>query len=168
MPEYTPSAPLRTLPPSHSPGPDRRRRTRDVLPEILDVGIGDSASTDSAIREKSPLGKAIGSRPEFKRVDWVWDSKLYSYKLQDTSEIGLDTVHGYIFHVRRIFDPENKYRHTVVDIKSKLLRECLQDVIGDVRESASLMKYRDSIRIFCFCKFPCPFKSCHLISFLLC
>lgn len=44
----------------------------------------------------------------------------------------------YIFHVRRTFDCEVKYRATVVDIRSKLWRECLQDVIGNVR-GASLV-----------------------------
>lgn len=73
-------------------------------------------------------------RPEFKRVDHVWDNNLHSYKLQDTAEVSPDTQYDeYIFHVRRSFDWEGKYKNTHVDIKSKLLRECLQEVMGNIK-----------------------------------
>lgn len=73
------------------------------------------------------------TRSEFKRVDWVWDSTRYTYKLQDTTETNADDKYdGYVFHIRRTFDHEGKYLRTFVDIKSKLLRECLQDVIKAV------------------------------------
>ena len=73
------------------------------------------------------------TRPEFKRVDWVWDTDRYTFKLQDTAKASTDSQYeGYVFHVRRTFDHEGKYRRTFVDIKSKLLRECLQDVIKNV------------------------------------
>lgn len=75
-----------------------------------------------------------GTRAEYKRVDWIWDNSLYTYKLQDTTEMTADSQYNeYIFHVRRTFDCEGKYRQTYVDIKSKLLRECLQDVIGNIK-----------------------------------
>jgi hypothetical protein len=35
--------------------------------------------------------------------------------------------------VRRTFDWEGKYKATVVDIKSKQLREVLRDVIGNIK-----------------------------------
>jgi len=38
-----------------------------------------------------------------------------------------------VFTVRRQFDWENKYKNTVVDIKSKLLREALQEIMKDVK-----------------------------------
>lgn len=72
------------------------------------------------------------SRPDFKRVDWVWDTANYTYKLQDSVETSSSTQYdGYVFHVRRIFDPDGKYRKTTIDIKSKLLRESLQEVMGN-------------------------------------
>ncbi|OAA46148.1 ATPase, AAA-type, core [Metarhizium rileyi] len=73
-------------------------------------------------------------RIDYKRVDSIWDRSLYAFKLQDTAKMTTNSKYDeYIFHVRRTFDSEGKYRSTVVDIKSKLLRECLQDVIGNVR-----------------------------------
>ncbi|KAK3290551.1 cation channel-like protein [Chaetomium fimeti] len=71
---------------------------------------------------------------DYKRVDQVWDDTIHNYKLQDTAEGTVDAQYEeFIFHVRRTFDWEGKYKATVVDIKSKLLRECLQNVIGDIK-----------------------------------
>lgn len=39
----------------------------------------------------------------------------------------------YVFQVRRKFDWENKYQSTVLDIKSKALKEALKDVMHDVK-----------------------------------
>ena len=79
-----------------------------------------------------------GTKIDFKRVDWIWDTDLYAHKLQDTADMASSQYDEYIFHVRRTFDCEGKFRATFVDIRSKLLRECLQDVIGNVR-GASLV-----------------------------
>ena len=119
------------LPP---PGPPRRRGRRGFQTrppsDLKDPYFSDDQSSKNGKNEKSKPG----SRPEFKRVDWVWDTNLYTFKLQDTAETSNDSQYSeYIFHVRRTFDCENKYRETYVDIKSKLLRECLQDVIGNVQ-----------------------------------
>ncbi|KAI1206073.1 uncharacterized protein F4807DRAFT_453669 [Annulohypoxylon truncatum] len=79
-------------------------------------------------------GKAAIQRLEFKRVDQVWDSQIHNYKLQDTAENASNSQYDeYLFHVRRTFDWEGKYKTTIVDIKSKQLREALQDVIGSVK-----------------------------------
>ncbi|RCI08865.1 hypothetical protein L249_4982, partial [Ophiocordyceps polyrhachis-furcata BCC 54312] len=87
--------------------------------------------------EKKTASKKV--KVDFKRVDWVWDSSLYTYKLQDTAQMSLNSLYDeYIFHVRRTFDCEGKLRATLVDIRSKLLRESLQEVIGNVR-GASLV-----------------------------
>jgi len=78
-------------------------------------------------RHKSP-------RMDYKRVDQIWDTSIHNYKLQDTAEGAADAQYDeYLFHVRRTFDWEGKYKQTVVDIKSKLLRECLQDVMGNIK-----------------------------------
>ncbi|OAA67111.1 aaa family ATPase [Niveomyces insectorum RCEF 264] len=85
-------------------------------------------------RRMSKHRRSKGSIMDFKRVDQVWDSTIHNYKLQDTAEKVVDAEYeGYLFHVRRTFDWEGKYKHTIVDIKSKLLREVLQAVIGDVK-----------------------------------
>uniref|UniRef100_A0A1Y1K6Y8 AAA+ ATPase domain-containing protein n=1 Tax=Photinus pyralis TaxID=7054 RepID=A0A1Y1K6Y8_PHOPY len=90
------------------------------------------AMPNDTTRSKSKSRKE--RKVDYKRVDSVWDSTLYTFKLQDTAEVTTNSKYDkYIFHVRRTFDSEGKYRNTVVDIKSKLLRECLQDVIGNVR-----------------------------------
>ncbi|KAL8408299.1 hypothetical protein RB594_006918 [Gaeumannomyces avenae] len=74
------------------------------------------------------------ARLDFKRVDQVWDNNIHAYKLQDTTETSTDSQYDeYIFHVRRSFDWEGKFKQTLVDIKSKLLRECLQDVMGNIK-----------------------------------
>lgn len=73
-------------------------------------------------------------RPAFKRVDWVWDTKLLCFRLQNTAKRTKDTrFDGYVFQVRRHFDCKGVYRHTEVDIKSKELRDCLKEIIGDIR-----------------------------------
>ena len=73
-------------------------------------------------------------RLDYKRVEQVWDNSIHNYKLQDTAESTADNMYeDYLFHVRRNFDWEGKYKATFIDIKSKLLRECLQDVMGNIK-----------------------------------
>ncbi|KAI5917688.1 hypothetical protein F4810DRAFT_640519 [Camillea tinctor] len=91
---------------------------------------GNSHTTAKGRRGK----KEVAQRLDFKRVDHVWDSQLHNYKLQDTAEASHNSQYDeYLFHVRRTFDWEGKYKATVVDIKSKQLREALQDVIGNIK-----------------------------------
>ncbi|QPH04701.1 hypothetical protein C2857_001917 [Epichloe festucae Fl1] len=111
--------------------PTRESSTRPISPGPLagsrgnPLGNGKSDSHHDAQREK---------KLDYKRVDAVWDSKLFAFKLQDTADMAANSKYGgYLFHVRRTFSSDGKYRATSVDIKSKLLRECLQDVIGNVR-----------------------------------
>lgn len=76
----------------------------------------------------------VPQRLDFKRVDQVWDSQIHNYKLQDTAVNDDQSQHNeYLFHVRRTFDWEGKYKATVVDIKTKQLREALHDVIGNIK-----------------------------------
>ncbi|KAI9807435.1 MAG: hypothetical protein M1833_000180 [Piccolia ochrophora] len=75
-----------------------------------------------------------GSKLEFKRVDQLWDRSIHNFKLTETAEdkdaVGYDQ---YIFTVRRNFDWENKYTDTVVDIKSKTLKEALNEVMDGIK-----------------------------------
>lgn len=60
--------------------------------------------------------------------------QIHNYKLTDTKEDEDAAVYDqYIFNVRRRFDWEGKYKSTVVDIKSKLLKEALNNVMDGVK-----------------------------------
>lgn len=75
-----------------------------------------------------------GSNADFVRVDQLWDSSIHNYKLTETAEdADADEYDQYVFTVRRKFDWENKYTDTVVDIKSKPLKEALTHVMGAVK-----------------------------------
>lgn len=75
-----------------------------------------------------------GSKVDFVRVDQLWDSSIHNYKLTETAEdADADEYDQYVFTVRRKFDWENKYTETVVDIKSKPLKEALTYVMGAVK-----------------------------------
>lgn len=117
------------LPP---PGGDRHRRGSNPLGG---EGLFDNGGEPSSLGSKASRGgKAGAQRMEFKRVDQVWDSQIHNYKLQDTAEGTINSSYdGFLFHVRRTFDWEGKYKATIVDIKSKALREALQDVMGNIK-----------------------------------
>jgi len=98
-------------------------------------GSGDSTESADGDRQHGEKSrKHRGTKLDYKRVDQVWDNAIHNYKLQDTAEGATDAKYDeFLFHVRRTFDWEGKYKATLVDIKSKLLRECLQEVIGDIK-----------------------------------
>lgn len=100
----------------------RRRRADSPMPKSKQRGGGSA--------EQDKKSKKI----DYKRVDQVWDSTIHNFKLQATAESNSEAKYdGFCFHVRRTFDWEGKYKATMVDIKSKALRECLQDVIGNIK-----------------------------------
>lgn len=75
-----------------------------------------------------------GSKVDFVRVDRIWDSNRHNYVLKPTAEDpDVGEYDQYVFQVRRKFDWENKYQNTVLDIKSKALKEALKDVMNDVK-----------------------------------
>lgn len=64
----------------------------------------------------------------------MWDSSIHNYKLTETADDpDADEWDQYIFTVRRKFDWENKYTETVVDIKSKPLKEALNHIMEGVK-----------------------------------
>ncbi|KAK5175429.1 uncharacterized protein LTR77_000568 [Saxophila tyrrhenica] len=83
-------------------------------------------------KSKSKPGKGSFST-KFKRVDQLWDTNLHQFKMKESAEEDESEFADYAFLVRRTFDWENKYRDTVVDIKSKLLRSALWDVLKDCK-----------------------------------
>ncbi|KAF4982054.1 hypothetical protein FZEAL_2241 [Fusarium zealandicum] len=140
------TAPPPPVPPPISPGRRRPgsppRGLPPPPPRSTPGGEDTSDESDDDLsgskKKKAKKGKK-NKHPAFKRVDQVWDNHIHNYKLQDTAETDGDAQYeDFIFHVRRTFDWEGKYRATLIDIKSKLLRECLQDVIGNV-EGVSLV-----------------------------
>lgn len=95
-------------------------------------GAAVPTSTVDGLQPETKLVQLPNS--EFKRVDQVWDSDVRSYKLQDTAHDSLDAKYdGYLFHVRRTFGARGRHDHTFVDVKSELLREALQEVMGEIK-----------------------------------
>ncbi|KAL8965519.1 MAG: hypothetical protein Q9197_006476 [Variospora fuerteventurae] len=95
---------------------------------------------DEALRKALKIGKdkgkkkKRGSKVDYVRVDQLWDSSIHNYKLTETAEdADADEYDQYVFTVRRKFDWENKYTDTVIDIKSKPLKEALTHVMGAVK-----------------------------------
>ncbi|OTA63306.1 hypothetical protein K449DRAFT_394593 [Hypoxylon sp. EC38] len=118
----------------HAPPPGGRGRRLPHDDLGLDDGMSRGNQNRSSKLKNRRNGKSAVQRLEFKRVDQVWDSQIHNYKLQDTAENATNSQYDeYLFHVRRTFDWEGKYKTTIVDIKSKQLREALQDVIGSVK-----------------------------------
>lgn len=72
---------------------------------------------------------------KFRRVDLVWDSERYTFELQSSRKKRAESrSDDSLFDVRRTFDQDGKYRATFIDIRSKLLREGLQDVMKHVND----------------------------------
>ncbi|KAK4097689.1 cation channel-like protein [Parathielavia hyrcaniae] len=120
----------------HDPPRARRGLPRSGGRANLNLGGIDPSllGLDPKQQKKDKKKRQKATKLDYKRVDQVWDDGIHNYKLQDTAEGTVDAKYEeFIFHVRRTFDWEGKYKATIVDIKSKLLRECLQDVIGDIK-----------------------------------
>jgi hypothetical protein len=75
---------------------------------------------------------------EFKRVDQVYDMKIRDWKLVESNQDAKDEF-DCVFTVRRRLNWEGKYQETQVDIKSKVLRNCLQEVFKECK-SISLVE----------------------------
>ncbi|KAF7946081.1 uncharacterized protein EAE97_005119 [Botrytis byssoidea] len=126
-----PPATIWNLPPPPPPAnplhPDARRQA--LRRKLLMDG------RKEAVKSKKDKGKKKrGSKLEFKRVDQLWDSTIHNYKLTDTAEDEESSEYDqYLFNVRRTFDWEGKYKATVVDIKSKLLKEALTEAMDGVK-----------------------------------
>ena len=70
---------------------------------------------------------------QYKRVDQLWDTSIHNYKLKESAEDDESEFAEFAFLVRRTFDWENKYRDTVVDIKSKQLKTAMIEVMKDCK-----------------------------------
>lgn len=114
-------------------------RRRGYLGHGGNVRIGqrqvlDEVKKTSGSKTKTTEKKTKDSKPAYFRVDQLWDTSRHNWNLTQTSEKqGEDEYGKYIFHVRRKFDWEGKYDSTVVDIKSKTLKEALKSVMGECK-----------------------------------
>ncbi|RAK89868.1 AAA family ATPase [Aspergillus costaricaensis CBS 115574] len=84
--------------------------------------------------QKSKGRKKAASKIAFKRVDQLWDNTIHNFKLTETvDDPDANEWDQYLFTVRRKFDWDNKYLETVVDLKSKYLRDALSKVMDGVK-----------------------------------
>lgn len=104
-----------------------------------------SSSTKKSSRSKSTKRDAAAKDAlTYKRVDQLWDSSIHDYKLKESAEVLEGEFNEFAFLVRRTFDWEGKYTSTVVDIKSKVLRAVLAEVMKECK-SVSLETEEPSI-----------------------
>ena len=81
--------------------------------------------------QRQPNLRRSSSKPQYFRADELWDDEVHAYKLTETvAATDQDEYGECIFHVRRRFDYDGKYIETVVDIKSKVLRNILGAVMS--------------------------------------
>ncbi|KAL4975245.1 hypothetical protein BDW66DRAFT_72999 [Aspergillus desertorum] len=96
--------------------------------------LGDALGDAQKGYSQRKLAKKAGSKMAFKRVDQLWDNTIHKYKLTETvKDPDANEWDQYLFTVRRKFDWEGKYMETVVDLKSKHLREALGKVMDGVK-----------------------------------
>lgn len=94
-----------------------------------------ASATATATKLDKPVKK---NALEFKRVDQVYDMKIRDWKLVESNKETKDEF-DCVFTVRRRLNWEGKYQETQVDIKSKVLRNCLQEVFKECK-SISLVE----------------------------
>ncbi|RMZ37845.1 AAA family ATPase [Aspergillus flavus] len=105
---------------------DGRRRNRNRKRNSSD-GQADG-------QRKSKGRKKAASKIAFKRVDELWDNTIHNFKLTETvDDPDANEWDQYLFTVRRKFDWDNKYTETVVDLKSKYIRDALAKVMDGVK-----------------------------------
>ena len=112
------------------------------------IGKKPNKSKPARTITQSPKGTSKSTKKGvptvFKRVDQIWDSTIYNFKLKESEEDDNSEFAEYAFLVRRTFDWENKYKATVIDVKSKVLRAALQEVMKGCK-SVSLEAEEPSI-----------------------
>jgi hypothetical protein len=104
---------------------------------LANLKLQQSAASTTATATK--LDKPVKKNAlEFKRVDQVFDMKIRDWKLVESNLDAKDEF-DCVFTVRRRLNWEGKYQETQVDIKSKVLRNCLQEVFKECK-SISLVE----------------------------
>jgi hypothetical protein len=116
------------------PGDDITTQVSKILGTLKLKHAAASAAVSTTKLDKPIKKNAL----EFKRVDQVYDMKIHDWKLVESNTDQKDEF-DCVFTVRRRLDWEGKYKETQVDIKSKLLRNALQDVFKECK-SISLVE----------------------------
>jgi len=94
-----------------------------------------AAAVVGTVKADKPLKKKT---LEFKRVDQVYDMKIHDWTLVESNKEQKDEF-DCVFTVRRRLDWDGKYKETQIDVKSKILRNSLQEVFKDCK-SMSLVE----------------------------
>lgn len=119
------------------PGNDINSQVARV--ETILAGLKMKQTAASATATATKLDKPVKKNAlEFKRVDQVYDMKIRDWKLVESNQDTKDEF-DCVFTVRRRLNWEGKYQETQVDIKSKVLRNCLQEVFKECK-SISLVE----------------------------
>jgi hypothetical protein len=120
-----------------APGSDLNTQVARVETILANLKLKQSSASANATATK--LDKPVKKNAlEFKRVDQVFDMKIHDWKLVESNKDTKDEF-DCVFTVRRRLNWEGKYQETQVDIKSKVLRNCLQEVFGECK-SISLVE----------------------------
>jgi hypothetical protein len=113
------------------PGNDIDSQVARVETILAGLKFRQTAASATAITTK--LDKPVKKNAlEFKRVDQVYDMKIHDWKLVESNNDTKDEF-DCLFTVRRRLNWEGKYQETQVDIKSKVLRNCLQEIFKDCK-----------------------------------
>jgi hypothetical protein len=125
--------------PVDAPVPGRDINTQVAQVETLLASLKMRQTAASAGATATKLDKPVKKNSlEFKRVDQVYDMKIRDWKLVESNKDTKDEF-DCVFTVRRRLNWEGKYQETQVDIKSKVLRNCLQEVFKECK-SISLVE----------------------------
>ncbi|RMZ71936.1 aaa family atpase [Pyrenophora seminiperda CCB06] len=126
---------------------------------VLQTLKAKQASMNAAIVATTKLETPVKKNAmEFKRVDQVYDMKIHDWKLVESNTVQKDDF-DCVFTVRRRLNWEGKYLETQLDIKSKLLRNALQEVFKDCKTTSlvedipqidphTLFHYYDELKSF--------------------
>lgn len=115
-----PVAPAQNPPPApETPSPS---------PSTPEDASGEDEKNDKAEQDKD-------GKPKFRRVDFYWDAEDLTWKTRDTadSQSQNEEDEDNVFLVRRVFDSQGRFQRVFVDIHSKVLKECIKEVMGEIK-----------------------------------
>lgn len=117
---------------------NRQRNGEKGLDSIGGLGTsGDEDQTTSMVKETRNITvkkKTQGIKADFTRVDRVYNKNQYRFILQQSSEKSeADKFRQYALIVRRVFDYDDQYQETRLDIVSKPLQGSLERIMEEVQ-----------------------------------
>lgn len=90
--------------------------------------------TKEAKQTEKKKKRKKGTKAEFIRLDHLWNEDKHRYVLEKSSEhVEAGEYEQYAFNVRRMFDWENKYTGTCLDIISEPLKAALRHIVGEAK-----------------------------------